>query len=108
MAMSQKSRSEIYQAFEPLLGEVATEEMLAQFPARDLDQPVTVAHLRAEMADLRAEMAELRAEIRIELHTELAALRAEMHDGHRQIVMWLVATQAAFLAVVVTVIALLR
>jgi len=101
MAMSQKSRSEIYQAFEPLLGEVATEEMLAQFPSRDVDQPVTVAHLRAEMA-------ELRAEIRIELHTELAALRAEMHDGHRQIVMWLVATQAAFLAVVVTVIALLR
>ena len=31
-----------------------------------------------------------------------------MHDGHRQIVMWLVGTQAAFLAVVVTVIALLR
>ena len=56
MAMSQKSRSEIYQAFEPLLGEVATEEMLAQFPPRDVDQPVTVAHLRAEMAELRTEL----------------------------------------------------
>jgi hypothetical protein len=101
MAMSQKSRTQIYQTFEPLLGEVATEEMLAQFPARDLDQPVTVAHLRAEMADLRAE-------IRTELQTEIGGLRAELHDGLRQVVMWLVATQAAFLAVVVTVVALLR
>jgi len=97
MAMSQKSRSEIYQAFEPLLGEVATEEMLAHFPARDVDQPVTVAHLEAELAKLRTEMAELRTD-----------LTRELHDGLRQIVMWLVGTQAAFLAVVVTVIALLR
>ena len=97
MAMSQKSRTQIYQTFEPLLGEVATEEMLAHFPARDLDQPVTVAHLQAEMADLRTE-----------LRTEMADLRTELHDGLRQMVMWLVATQAAFLAVVVTVIALLR
>ena len=97
MAMSQKSRTQIYQTFEPLLGEVATEEMLAHFPARDLDQPVTVAHLQAELADLRTE-----------LRTEMADLRTELHDGLRQMVMWLVATQAAFLAVVVTVIALLR
>ena len=93
MAMSQKSRTQIYQTFERLLGEVATEEMLAHFPARDLDQPVTVAHLQAEMAVLR---------------TEMADLRTELHDGLRQMVMWLVATQAAFLAVVVAVIALLR
>jgi len=97
MAMSQKSRTQIYQALEPLLGEVATEEMLAHFPARDLDQPVTVAHLQAELADLRTE-----------LRTEMADLRTELHDGLRQMVMWLVATQAAFLAVVVTVIALQR
>jgi len=97
MAMSQKSRTQIYRTFERLLGEVATEEMLAHFPARDLDQPVTVAHLRTEMADLRTE-----------LRTEMADLRTELHDGLRQMVMWLVATQAAFLAVVVTVIALLR
>ena len=97
MAMSQKSRTQIYQTFERLLGEVATEEMLAQFPSRDVDQPVTVAHLQAEMADLRTE-----------LRTEMADLRTELHDGLRQMVMWLVATQAAFLAVVVTVIALLR
>ena len=97
MALSQKSRTQIYQTFEPLLGEVATEEMLAHFPARDLDQPVTVAHLQAELADLRTE-----------LRTEMADLRGRAHDGHRQIVMWLVGTQAAFLAVVVAVIALLR
>ena len=85
MAMSQKSRTTIYQALEPMIGEVATEEMLAHFPARDLDQPVTVAHLHAEVAGLR---------------TEMAGLRAEIHDGHRRIVMWLVGTQAAFLAAV--------
>ena len=85
MAMSQKSRTTIYQALEPMIGEVATEEMLAHFPARDLGQPVTVAHLHAEVAGLR---------------TEMAGLRAEIHDGHRRIVMWLVGTQAAFLAAV--------
>ena len=80
MAMSQKSRTQIYQTFEPLLGEVATEEMLAHFPARDLDQPVTVAHLQAELADLRTGAAHRDGRP----PHEMADLRTELHDGLRQ------------------------
>ena len=101
MAMSQKSRTQIYQTFEPLLGEVATEEMLAHFPARDLDQPVTVAHLRAELADLRVEMRRAAAP------RWPICVPSSTTGSARWSCGWS-ATQAAFLAVVVTVIALLR
>ena len=56
--------------------------MLSQFPARDLDEPVTKEFVRAEIADVRAEMADVRAEIealRGELHTEVGTLRGELH-----------------------------
>ena len=48
------------------------------------------------------------ADLRTDLRTEMADLRTEMPDGHRQMAMWLVGSQAAFLAVVVAMMALLR
>jgi hypothetical protein len=49
------------------IGEEAAEAMLSQFPARDLDEPVTKEFVRAEIAVLRGEMT-----------TEFATVRAEM------------------------------
>ena len=40
----------------PLVGEEEAEALLAEFPSRDLDEPVTKEFLRAELADFRAEM----------------------------------------------------
>ena len=56
MPISEKSRSAIYQALSPITGEEAVAEMLAQFPARDLDEPITRDYLDARLAGLRVEM----------------------------------------------------
>ena len=56
MPLSQKHRSTIYEKLEPILGEEEAEALLSQFPARDLDEPVTREFVRAEIAELRVEM----------------------------------------------------
>jgi hypothetical protein len=58
VALSQKHRSSIYQQLSPILGEEEAEALLSQFPARDLDEPVTKEFVRAEIGTLRAEMLE--------------------------------------------------
>ena len=63
MALSTRHRSSIFQSLSPLIGEEETEAMLSQFPARDLDEPVTKEFVRAEIADVRAEIAQLEARI---------------------------------------------
>src|SRR5207244_778008 len=80
MPLSQKHRSTIYQKLEPILGEEEAEALLSQFPAGELDEPVTKEFVRAEFAELRAEFAELR----VEMHAELAQLRVEMHQLARR------------------------
>jgi len=80
MALSEKHRSSIYQGLLQFLGEEEAQALLSQFPARDLDVPVTKEFVRAEIADVRAEAAELRGEMRAEfavVHGELAAVRGE-------------------------------
>lgn len=63
MALSTRHRSSIFQSPSPLIGEEETEAMLSQFPARDLDEPVTKEFVRAEIAGVRAEIAQLEARI---------------------------------------------
>jgi hypothetical protein len=82
VALSTKHRSSIYQNLSPLLGEEETEAMLSQFPARDLDEPVTKEFVRAEIADVRAEIEALRGELHVEIagvRGEIDALRGELH-----------------------------
>ena len=69
MALTQRSRTAIYQGLTQLIqDDQAVEEMLSYFPSRDVEEPVTKEFVRAEMADLRAEMAEMRADLRTEMH----------------------------------------
>jgi len=84
VALSQKHRSSIYQQLSPILGEEA-EALLSQFPARDLDEPVTKEFVRAEIAVLRAEMVGEFGSVR----GEIGALRAELHDKLREHTMWM-------------------
>ncbi len=87
MALSERSRSALYQAFSRTIEEEAVAEMLAHFPARDVEEPVTREHLDRRMAELRAELhAEIAgvrteiADLRGELHAEIAGVRTEMAD----------------------------
>jgi hypothetical protein len=49
MAISEKSRSALYQGLTSIAGEEAASEMLSNFPSRDVDEPVTKEFLRAEL-----------------------------------------------------------
>jgi hypothetical protein len=85
VALSTRHRSSIYRTLTPLIGEEEAEALLSQFPARELDEPVTKEFVRAEIADVRAEIAELRGE----LHTEIAQLEARINDRFREQTMWM-------------------
>jgi hypothetical protein len=61
VSLGSKSRSAIYAHLSPILGEEVTDEMLSNFPVRDLDEPVTKDYVRAEIASVRSEIADLRA-----------------------------------------------
>ena len=56
MALQEKHRNTIYTEFTKTLGEEATQALLSQFPARDLDEPATKADLDLLGAQLRLEI----------------------------------------------------
>lgn len=78
MALSTKHRSHIYERLAPMLGEEEADALLSQFPARDVDEPVTQAFVHAEIADLRGDLRSEIAELRTELRTEIAGVRTDM------------------------------
>ena len=84
MALADKHRHAIFTRLAPTLGEEETNALLSQFPARELDEPVTREFVRAELAGLRGE-----------LHTEIGALRSEMMNRFRAQTVW---TASAILA----------
>ena len=56
MALQEKHRNTIYTEFSKTLGEEATQALLSQFPARDVDEPATKADLDLLGAQLRLEI----------------------------------------------------
>ncbi len=116
MALSERSRHKIYESFSTLIDDrEAVEEMLSYFPARDVEEPVTKDHLRAELVgirsemaelgtDLRGEMAELRADMadfRVEVKGDISALRIEMHDELRRLQAQMLASSVGLATVII-------
>ncbi len=56
MALSQKHRSVLFDHFSPLVGEDVAEALMAEFPGREGQEPVTKDFLRAELAELRTDI----------------------------------------------------
>ena len=81
MALTEKSRSSLYQAFAQIAGEEATAEMLSFFPARDVEEPVTREHLDRRFAELRDELHQSIGGLRTEMHQSIGGLRTEMHQS---------------------------
>ena len=52
MALLERHRNTIYTEFRRTLGEEATQALLSQFPARDVDEPVSREHLDRRLAEL--------------------------------------------------------
>jgi hypothetical protein len=80
VALLEKYRTVIYAHFVEQVGEEAAEAMLAQFPSRDLDEPVTKEFVALTAAELRTEIGELRAELKDEIHQLRAELKDEIHQ----------------------------
>ena len=59
MALLEKHRNTIYTAMVDLMGEEAAQAMVSQFPARDVEEPLTRADLTATEQTLRLEMAKM-------------------------------------------------
>ena len=81
MALKAKSRSTLYDKLSPIVGdEEVVDDLLAQFPARDIDEPITRDHMRAEFATFRGEVAAEFAAVRGEVAAEFAAVRSEIAE----------------------------
>ncbi len=86
MALTERSRSVLYHGFMSVVeDEQAVQEMMAFFPARDVEEPVTRDHLHAELAGLRIEMADFRNEIRGEMAEFRTEIRGEMDAFRNEI-----------------------
>jgi hypothetical protein len=98
MTLSERSRSALYQGLAAIIDDQeAVQEMLSQFPSRDVDEYVTKDFLRAEMTEFRSEMRSDMAALRLELHTEL----------RRQLV-WTISTMIALAGSMIATVALIR
>lgn len=93
MPLSERSRTTIYQALEPVVGEEAISEMLSHFPARDVEEPVTKEFLRAELAEVRA---------------ELSWTRGDLHDAMHRQTMWLMGAMITISGLTIGAVGLLR
>lgn len=84
MALLEKHRNEIYNYFVTRLGEEATQAMLSQFPARDVETPVTKADLAITRGDLRTEVQSVRTEIQ-SVRTEIQSVRTEVESVRTEV-----------------------
>jgi hypothetical protein len=79
--------------------EDAVGEMMSFFPARDVEEPVTKEHLRAELLAFRSEVTAEFAAVRSEMTAEFAAVRAETRHEVANSTKW---TIGVLLAAMVT------
>ncbi len=102
MALTHKHRSALYEGLSGIVDEEAVDEMLAYFPTRDGDEPISRDFLRAEMSDLRAEMSDLRAEMSLLENRMVDRIDAKFN----QVIAANLAMLVAFAAVIITAIKL--
>ena len=70
MALTNKSRTAIFNGLTDIIAEEALEEMLTNFPAREIDEPVTRDFLAARFAESDVRMAQMEGRIQDRLATQ--------------------------------------
>lgn len=130
MAMTERSRSVLFRGLSDAIDdEEAVGEMLAHFPAREIDEPATKGNLEATEERLRAEIAGVRTEIAVlragltgeiaEGRTEVANLRTEIvasekrtmqfvHAEIRSAMQWMMTLMVSLFGVLIAALALFR
>ena len=77
MALLEKYRTRFYEHLVDHVGEEAAEAVLAQFPARDVDEPATKDFVAAKVAEVRTDLGNVWTEI-AKVRTEMAEMRTEL------------------------------
>jgi Fe2+ transport system protein B len=77
MALQEKHRNTVYNAFVPLLGEEVTEAVLSHLPARDVEESVTREHLDRRFAEQGAYIDRRFAEQGADIDRRFAEVRSE-------------------------------
>jgi len=96
VALTERNRNALYQGLTRTIGdEEAVEAMLAQFPARDVDEPATKDFVRAEIAGLEQRL-------RKDMTDGFAAVLKEVHAEMRRWYLWSYGAMFVLLAAVVT------
>ena len=109
MTLSERSRSALYRGLAAIIDDQeAVQEMLSQFPSRDVDEYVTKDFLRAEMTEFRSEMRSDMAALRSEMRSDMAALRLELHTELRRQLVWTISTMIALAGSMIATVALIR
>ena len=80
VAISEKLRASIFRKLSPVIGEEEAEAVLSNFPARDVEEPVTKEHLQLELALIRTDLDAGRAAVRSDLNAGLAAVRLQIAE----------------------------
>ncbi len=93
MALTNKSRTAIYTGLSDIIEEEALEEMLTNFPARDIDEPVTRDFLAAQMSQMRTELTQI--------DVRMAQIESRIQDRLASQTRWMVGMIIAVPAVTV-------
>ncbi len=103
MAMTERSRNTLYRGLCDVIDdEEAVGEMLAQFPARQIDEPATKGDVSATEERLRAEIADVRTEIVAAETRTMAFVHAEL----RASMQWTIATMIALYGALIAALAI--
>ena len=91
MALTERSRSALYQKLSDLLDEEeAVSQMLSYFPARDVDEPASKEHIDARLSQMEARLTE-------KFNEQMNAFNAQM----RSTIQWTLGAMVALIGLVV-------
>ena len=119
MTLNTRDRSVLFESLSKLADPEAVDAMLAHFPTRDVDEPLTRDYLDSRLIEFREEvrlaiLTEFRAfdaklaSLDARLTSEIGSLRQYMEAQFRRSLQWTVATMIALATVITAVMMILR
>ena len=104
MALTEKSRSALYQGLSTIADEQAVQEMLSYFPARDVEEPVTKEFLRAELSDVEHSIRSYMSAMETGIRADMSAMELRLTERIDRAFRWNIITMITIAAVIVAAI----
>jgi len=107
MTLNTRDRSVLFESLSKLADPEAVDAMLAHFPAREVDEPLTRDYLDSRLIEFREEIRlTLVTEFR-SFDTKITSLRQDLDDRLLRSLQWTVGTMIALATVIVAVAAVM-